>query len=397
MKYTPLSFEVNLRPEGFVVDLDSLFSTLMQLHDRRDARGLRYTLVTVLVYVILAKLSGENFVRGIADWVKLRKERLAVALGLAKVQAPHATTYSRILGHAIDPDEFQRVVRDYFAHLPQAGTSIVINLDGKTVRGTIPSGSTRGLHQLAAYMPEEGWVVLQVVVESKENEIGAAPRVLESLDLRGKVITADALLAQRDLSIQIVEAGGDYVWTIKENQPETRHAIETLFQPAECVPGFSDGRHDFRTARTTDKVHGRLEQRTLTISSELKGYLDWPYCEQVFKLERHVVRIKDGKVMDEVIYGLTSLTDDEARPGRVLDLVRGQWGIENGLHYRRDATLREDWCCVRTGYAPQMLTLINNLVLGLLSRRGVRNAPEARRRFAAHLNEAVQLVLGGSV
>ena len=144
MKYTPLSFEVNLRPEGFVVDLDSLFSSLMQLHDQRDARGLRYTLVTVLVYVILAKLSGENFVRGIADWVKLRKEQLAEGLGLAKVQAPHATTYTRILGHAIDPDEFQRVVRDYFAHLPQAGTSIAINLDGKTVRGTIPAGEPVG-------------------------------------------------------------------------------------------------------------------------------------------------------------------------------------------------------------------------------------------------------------
>jgi predicted transposase YbfD/YdcC len=397
MKYTPLSFEVNLRPEGFVVDIDSLFSSLMQLHDKRDARGLRDTLVTVLVYVILAKLSGENFVRGMADWVKLRKEQLAEALGLAKAQAPHATTYTRILGHAIDPDEFQRVVRDYFAHLPQAGTSIAINLDGKTVRGTIPAGATRGLHQLAAYMPDEGWVLLQVAVESKENEIVAAPRVLKSLDLRGKVVTADALLTQRNLSIQIVEAGGEYVWTVKDNQPETRQAIETLFQPEECRPGFSDGPHDFRTARTTDKAHGRLEQRTLTISSELKEYLDWPYCEQVFKLERHVVRIKDNKVMDEVVYGLTSLTADEAGPDQVLDFVRGQWGIENGLHYRRDATLREDWCCVRIGSAPQMLTLINNVVLGLLSRRGVRNVPEARRRFAAHLNEAVQLVLGSSV
>jgi len=120
------------------------------------------------------------------------------------------------------------------------------------VRGTIPAGSPRGLHQLAAYMPDEGWVLLQVVVESKENEIVAAPRVLKSLDLRGKVVTADALLTQRNLSIQIVEAGGDYVWTLKDNQPETRQAIETLFQPDECVPGFSDSAHDFRTVRTTD-------------------------------------------------------------------------------------------------------------------------------------------------
>ena len=92
MKYTPLSFEVNLRPEGFVVDIGSLYSSLMQLHDKRDARGLRCTLVTVLVYIILAKLSGENFVRGMADWVNLRKEQRAEGLGLAKAQSPHATT-----------------------------------------------------------------------------------------------------------------------------------------------------------------------------------------------------------------------------------------------------------------------------------------------------------------
>ncbi len=91
--------------------------------------------------------------------------------------------------------------------------------------------------------------------------------------------------------------------------------------------------------------------------------------------------------MDEVVYGLASLTASEAGPEQVLGFVRGQWGIENGPHYRRDATLREDWCYVRIGHAPQMLTLINNVVLGLLLRRGVRKVPEARRRF----------VLGSSV
>jgi len=117
----------------------------------------------------------------------------------------------------------------------------------------------------------------------------------------------------------------------------------------------------------------------------------------VFKLERQVVRLQDSQGMEEVVYGVTSLTANEAGPEQILDFVRGQGGIENGLHYRRDATLREDGCCVRIGCAPQRLTLINNVVLGLLSRRGVRNVPEARRRFAAHLNEAVQLVLGSPV
>ena len=84
MKYTPLSFDVNLRPEGVVIDPDSLFAALAELQDRRDARGLRYALVTVLVFVVLAKLCGEDHLRGIAQWVELRKEALAEALGLAE-------------------------------------------------------------------------------------------------------------------------------------------------------------------------------------------------------------------------------------------------------------------------------------------------------------------------
>jgi predicted transposase YbfD/YdcC len=97
--------------------------------------------------------------------------------------------------------------------------------------------------------------------------------------------------------------------------------------------------------------------------------------EQVFKLERRLERVKDGHVTQEVFYGLTSLTADEAKPERLLILVQAQWGIENGLHYRRDETLREDWCRVRMGQAAQILTRINNLVIGLLLRRGVKNVP----------------------
>jgi hypothetical protein len=95
----------------------------------------------------------------------------------------------------------------------------------------------------------------------------AAPRVLKSLDLRGKVVTADALLAQRDLSIQIVEAGGEYVWTIKDNQPDTRQAIETLFQPEECVPGFRLCR------KITLPICSMLMSRRLTASVQPKTRL----------------------------------------------------------------------------------------------------------------------------
>lgn len=392
MKYTPLSFDVNLRAEGVLVDLDSLFSALAELHDRRDARGLRYALVTVLVFIVLAKLCGEDHVRGIADWVRLRKEELAEALGLAKPQAPHATTYSRILSQAVDIEEMERAVSRFFASQAEAGRSVLVNLDGKTLRGTIPAGKSKGLHLLAAYLPEEGWVMMQMEVGRKENEIPAAARMLRCLDLRGKIVTGDAMLAQRELSAQIVEGGGEYLWTVKGNQDRLQEDIEVLFAPESCVAGFSPSHKDFHSVRRGGKGHGRLEGRTLTASSQLKGYLSWPGAEQVFRIERHFVRLGDGKVMQETSYGVTSLTKEEANPDRLLRVGRAHWGIENGLHYRRDETLHEDRCRLK-GQGAHAMAILNNLVLGLLRRQGFPYVPDARRYYAANLAKAVALVL----
>lgn len=397
-KYTPLAFEINLcskGDEGFVFEVGSLFEAFCTLHDQRDARGLRYALVTVLVFMLMAKLAGENHLRGIAHWVRKRAPLLATFLMLAKVQAPHATTYSRILGQAISIEEFEQVSRDFFARQPKAGTSVQITLDGKTMRGTIPAGRSHGIHLLAAFLPDEGWVLFQIEVGSKENEIPAAGRMLTCLDLRGKIITGDALLAQRELSLQIIHAGGEYVWIIKDNQPETHQDIERLFAAESVVKGFSPAAHDdFRTAETTEKNHGRLEHRQITVSHALKGYLNWPGVEQVFKLERHSQRTKDGKVMGEVVYGVTSLTAREATPHRLLLLIRKHWQIENGLHYRRDDTLKEDRCTLRTGHAPEAMAVINNILLGLLLRRGLKNVPDARRDYDADPKQACDLIVG---
>lgn len=392
-KYTPIAFEINLRPEGFVFDVYSLIAALMGLKDLRDARGLRYALVTVLVFVILAKLAGEDFLRGIAQWVSEHQTELAAVLGLAKVQAPSYTTYGRILGHAVDLTHFESITHDFFAALPGAGQTVLMALDGKTLRGTIPAGASHGVHLLAAYFPSECLVFAQVEVGQKENEIPAAPRVLGMLDLRGKTVTADALLTQRHISIQIVEGGGAYVLPVKENQPQLLEDIRTLFAPETCVKGFSPATKDFRSETKIEKGHGRIEKRTLTASSELKGYVTWPYAEQVFKLEREFKRMNTGQVTHEVVYGITSLTAKEAGAKRLLEITRSHWGIESGLHYRRDVTLHEDRCRVRTGQAPHALAVINNLVLGLFARLGYASVPEARRHFAAHLDEAVNLVL----
>lgn len=392
-QYIAPTFDVNVDPTGVIIDLHSLYALFAKLTDYRDARGIRYSLPTLLTFVVLAKLAGENTMLGIAEWVSFRITELSCALALDKKRAPVDTTYSRALADAVKVVEFEKLVHDFFRRTPKAGTSVHLILDGKELRGTIPAGHTHGIRLLAAFLPAEGWVLFQVQVEQKENELRAAAQVLKVLDLRDKIISGDALLAQRDLSRRIVEAGGDYLWSVKANQAELHADIELLFAPERVTAGFSAPKKEMRHAQTVEKGHGRLEVRTLTASRELKGYLGWPYAEQVFRVERSFTRLGDGKHTHVIVYGITSLRPTEASADRLLALVREHWQIETGLHYRRDQTLREDWCQVRRGTAPQVLALLNNLVIGLVLRSGERNLAHARRYYNAHYLQALQLIL----
>lgn len=376
--------------------LGSLLSSLQSLTDTRAARGLRYRLEIVVGLFILAKLCGQNKPYGIADWVQQRQAALVDLLGLSRKNLPHHSTYRRILTEVVDGEEMERLVADYLAHAPAEGQEVVIAFDGKTLRGTITLADPFGLHLLAAYLPGEGVVLFQMAVEkAKENEIVVAPKLLKRLDLRDKVVVGDALHTQRTLSVDIVEAGGHFVWIVKDNQPNTRQAIEQLFAPPPPpLPGQGQPALDFQTAKTVDKQAGRLEERLLTASGLLNDYLAWPHLGQVFKVERRVTQLATGKVTCEVQYGLTDLTPAQASPTRLLALVRSEWGIENGLHYRRDVTYEEDGTRMTQKRMGRAMAIINNLVISLLNRQGVKNHAQARRMFDAAPNKAWTLISG---
>jgi predicted transposase YbfD/YdcC len=261
-------------------------------------------------------------------------------------------------------------------------------LDGKTLRGTIPLGETRGVHLLAAYLPKQGVVLAQMQVDEKSNEITHAPKLLATLDLRGVVGSSDAMFDQRTLSLQIVQAKGDYLWIVKDNQEGLREEIDVLFQPHRKLAATSALPNDFRTSRTVEKGHGRKDSRTIITSSLLAGYSTWPELAQVFKLENQRTDAL-GVSETEVRYGVTSLPAPLAGPKRLLELTRGHWGVENGLHYRRDATFHEDHSQLRMGHAPQLLALLNNTVLGILACQRVTNVAHARREFAYQFDKAL--------
>jgi len=378
---------------GIVFDAGSLYAYFQSLHDKRKARGVRYQLVTLLVLIVLAKLCGEDQPCGIAEWAKHRSEMLSVWLNLKRKQMPHHSTYRRILGESVYVEELEQASSLFLSEKKYFGRQVLVSIDGKVVRGTLDDFQN-GTYLLAAYLPDEGLVLMQVAVEGRGSEIPAAPRLLRSIDLREKVVMGDALHTQRGVSIQIVEAGGEYIWLAKGNQPQMEEDIRLWFEPdPDPIPGMAYLPKDFETTQTVNKGHGRLEQRTLTTSSQLKDFLDWPYLEQVFKLERRFTSLKTGEVQGQVVYGFTSLSRDKITPQRLLYLIRSYWGIENGLHYRRDVTFHEDRTRMTKGRMGQAMACLNNLVLGiLLNKRKYRYVPSARRYFNAHPKDAFALI-----
>jgi predicted transposase YbfD/YdcC len=166
--------------------------------------------------------------------------------------------------------------------------------------------------------------------------------------------------------------------------------LRTLFTPQTSRPGWSAIPLDFRSAQTTDKGHGRLEKRRITVSSLLANYSLWPGLFQAFQIERTRIDAL-GQVQHDVHYGITSLSPASASPKRLLQLVREHWGIENGLHYRRDRTFDEDRSQLRRGCAPHLLAFLNNTALGLLARHGEHNVPQAQRTFSYHFDRALAL------
>lgn len=372
---------------GLVFSVNSLLAHLEQITDPRAARGVRYPMVILLALLILAKLGGEDSMKGMAEWVRLREPVLLRLLQVKRKRLPHQTTYERVLG-ALAIEELEQVTGNFFAH--QRGDPITVTLDGKVLRGTIPSGATQGVHLLAAYVPEQGVVLMQVEVMSKENEITAAPHLLEMVDLRQCVVTGDAMFTQQSLCDLIVRAGGDYVFPVKDNHPTLRRAIAEVFMPAPVTPGHGAVHLPEYTAHTVTSGHGRIEQRYLTVSAQLNDYLDWPHLAQVFRLQRVVHHLDTGRLTYQVVFGVTSLTVDECSPERLLHLLRTHWHIENRLHFVRDVTFHEDACPIRHPQRQRVLACLNNLVIGLIRQVDLFHyVPEARRFFSVHYEQAL--------
>lgn len=392
MEYKPVEPWQAMDMNGVVYDLGSLYDHFNQMVDPRKDRGKRYRLVVLLIFIFLAKMGQADTPSAIADWVKARREQMLDLLGLSYPKMPHHSTYRRVFEKIVDEERFEELARRYQQRPGGRVESGVLAFDGKRERGTIPPGETQGEAFLAVYAPEQQEVIAQGRIDPAHGEIPAAKTVLKELDLHGKVVVGDALHAQRDLSEQVVTAGADYLWTIKENQLTTYRAIELLFlNPDPVREGL-----DFQQVQRVNKGHGRIEERILTSSNLLNDYLDWPYARQVFRLERRFIFRRKGQVVRVALfvrYGLTSLSRSQADATRLLSLKRKYWQIETGLHYRRDVTFHEDATRMSHPHATRNLATVHNIILSLFARLGLHNVAQTRRFFDADPKRAFSLLL----
>ena len=365
-----------------------LVEVFAAIPDFRQSRGKRHALSAIFALACCAMLCGARSYSAIAEWGRNYGTRIARALGFTH-GTPCAATLHTIFRH-IDRDEFEAylgvwadsVVESQAPAAEPPGAAVA--LDGKTLRGSKKPGAP-GMHLLSALAHHVGVTLAQHAVDDKTNEITAVEALLQGLVLEGRVMTMDALLTQRHVAQTIVDKGGDYVMIVKENQPQLHADIELVFM----LPPAGDRQE---TARTVDIGHGRIEQRNITTSEALVGYSDWPGLAQVFELGRYVITQKTGKERAEVVYGVTSLCPKRATPGRLLELGRGHWSIENKSHWVRDVTFDEDRSQVRCGNIPYVMAALRNTTIGLLRWAGHTNIAAACRRLAAQPAQALALI-----
>lgn len=384
--------EREISENGIEFDLGSVYARLSKLTDVRKAKGKRYSLTTILMIMLMAKLCGENTPMEIADWAKNRQAELVTILCLNRSTMPNHNTYRRILAYVVYQEEIERMVGE---HNQQGEHGEIYAIDGKAIRGMRKKDDPISEYVLSIYDVKQGKVMSQVEVGRKENEISKAPEALKLVKISGKVLTGDAMHTQKRLSTQILEGQGDFVFPVKENQEKLYKNIQALFAPEYPKPGFGKIQTDFLTAQKVNKGHGRLEVRTIQTSEMLNSYSGWPGLAQVYRLERQIQWWRSGKCYRtscEVEFGITSLSRKKASPAQLLEIRRAHWRIETGLHYRRDVTLKEDATRMTIGNTGIIMASINNLVLALIHQAKFYNAAQARRWFAANLSRAFTLL-----
>jgi predicted transposase YbfD/YdcC len=390
MHSTALSFTLpaltNTQRQQLLEDhpLCSLYELFATLADPRRKEGQRYSLAYLLTCLVAALLCNCNSTVAIAEWCRDHRDLLERLFGPRRFFCPSDSLY-RVLLPRLSAEHLEWALADWLRVTLHAQADDPIALDGKSVRGAA-TDKQKAPHLLSFCTHQSQEILVQVRVSEKTNEIPIAQQLLPCLPVAGRVYTADAMHTQVNFLTLVHFWKGDVVLAVKSNQP-TLYADLTTF--------FADPHTSFTHDLTTDYHRGRVEVRSIKVSTELNAYLSatWPFIAQVAQLIRTTTVRRTNKTTQEIVYLITTLPPHLASPRRLLDLVRGHWCIENSLHYVRDVTFGEDRSRLRSGQAPQIMAALRNLAITLMHRAGQFQIASTRRYFSAHPHEALHLLL----
>jgi len=338
----------------------NLASHLEALPDPRSQRGQRHVLQDIVLIAVLAVLCGADSWEDIHRFAKSQDTWLKTFLSLPH-GVPSADTISRVF-MLLDPKAFAECFLAWVRDVRKKVPGDVVALDGKTLRASFAAGKS-ALHMVSAWSEANGMVLGQVAVDQKSNEITAIPALLKVLDLKGCIVTIDAMGCQKDIAKAIVARKAQYVLAVKGNQERLHKAIQACFERLDSDPaGTAHG-----SAESVDMRRGRNERRQVTTLDAVTYLpedilLEWPKLETIVRVR--AVTTRGGKTATEERFYITPLSWRE--PDAIGLAVRSHWGIENKLHWLLDVTFREDTNRTRKGNGPECSAVLRHIVLNLL-------------------------------
>ena len=376
------------------VSLDEIVVHFQELEDPRSTVNRRHPLASVVVIALLAVLAGAGGPTAIARWAALKKDLLLQVLDLPN-GIPRKDVFRRVL-MALKPAAFQACFANWLRSLRTeavAETGVeqpILAVDGKTLRRSHDRNKGLGaLHSVSVWASEYGLSLGQMACDEKSNEITAIPELLRLVDIKGAIITIDAMGTQKAIAEQVIAGGADYVLALKGNQ-------ETLHQAViDYIDEQLEG--DLAAAQehvTKEKGHGREEERTylqLPAPKNLPGFMAWKELKSIGMVTSCCVR--DGEETIEVRYYISSLAVDVQRFARA---VRGHWGIENTCHWSLDMTFREDESRTRDRHLRENFAWLNRFVLSLLKQHPGRQSVVMKRRSCGWSDDFLMEVVTGS-
>lgn len=302
------------------------------LTDPRRREG-KYPLINVVVMALCAVLSGADDFVSIADWAKTKKDWLGKFLDMS-AGVPSHDRFNAILG-AIKPPEFEKCLLRWITALHEITDGQVIAIDGKTLRRSFDAASSKAaIHMVSAWATANHVSLGQVATDAKSNEITAIPKLLETLEISGCLVTIDAMGCQKEIARQIVASGADYLLAVKDNQPKLHAAIEEFFSKhsENDYQSVSIRRHE-----THEKGHGRTDDRHYWIAKLPDDFPlkeQWPNLKAIGMASRHTDR-KRGKTDGDLRFYISSRYMSGKK---FAEASRGHWGNRklSTLATRRD-------------------------------------------------------------